>query len=201
VTLADGGYHSGPNLVACGEAGRQVLMPSTQDASRLEPYHKEQLTYCPGSDSYVCPQGQTLTFRGMHRRTEKGYAVRRYKAVPSVCRRCPAFGTCTTSKVGRTLYVTPYEEALGRHRALMETEGARALYRLRKQTVEPVFGILKEQLGARRMLLRGLRNVTAEWSLLAVAFNLRTLHRAWKALRPRRPVRNSAFAITAAVLA
>ena len=62
----------------------------------------------------------------------------------------------------------------------METEAAKASYRLRKQIVEPAFGILKEQQGARRFLLRGLANVRAEWSLLATAFNLRTLYRAWR---------------------
>lgn len=194
VTLADAGYHSGPNLVACAEGGRRVLMPATQDRRRREPYHKEQFTYCAGSDSYLCPQGRTLTFRGMQSRTEKGYEARRYKADGRVCRACPAFGACTTSEGGRTLYVTPHEGVLGRHRALMETEGARALYRLRKQTVEPVFGILKEQLGARRLLLRGLRNVAAEWSLLTVAFNLRTLYRVWAAGRGAQPAVAGALA-------
>ena len=61
----------------------------------------------------------------------------------------------------------------------MESEEARALYRMRKQTVEPVFGIVKEQMGARRFLLRGLANVNAEWSLLAAAFNLRSLGKIW----------------------
>ena len=59
----------------------------------------------------------------------------------------------------------------------MQTEEAKALYKLRKSLVEPAFGILKEQLGARRFLLRGLAQVRAEWSLLAVAMNLRTLWR------------------------
>ncbi len=45
------------------------------------------------------------------------------------------------------MYVTPGESLLREHRALMESEEARALYRMRKQTVEPVFGIVKEQMG------------------------------------------------------
>jgi transposase len=44
--------------------------------------------------------------------------------------------------------------------------GFRSRYRLRKQTVEPVFGQMKEALGFRRFLLRGLESVRAEWSLL-----------------------------------
>jgi len=45
---------------------------------------------------------------------------------------------------------------------------------------EPTFGILKEQLSARRFLLRGLANVQVEFGLIATAFNLRTLWRAWR---------------------
>ncbi len=56
-------------------------------------------------------------------------------------------------------------------------------YARRKVLSEPTFGILKEQLGARRFLLRGLSNVRAEFFLLATAFNLRTL---WRIQRTRR---------------
>ena len=41
--------------------------------------------------------------------------------------------------------------------------------------MEPVFGIIKEQMGVRRFLLRSLANVAAEWTALATAFNLRTV--------------------------
>jgi transposase len=62
-----------------------------------------------------------------------------------------------------------------RHR--LQTQAGRALYRLRQQTVEPVFGILKEALGFRRFSLRGLAAVQLEWTLLCLAYNLRRLHR------------------------
>ena len=62
----------------------------------------------------------------------------------------------------------------------MSTSAAREAYKLRKQPVEPVFGIIKEQQGVRRFLLRGLVNVAAEWTMLATAFNLRTLWRVWR---------------------
>ena len=62
----------------------------------------------------------------------------------------------------------------------MSTSAAQEAYRLRKQLVEPAFGIIKEQQGARRFLLCGLANVGAEWTMLATAFNLRTLYRVWR---------------------
>jgi len=65
----------------------------------------------------------------------------------------------------------------------MQTDEARSLYSRRKELIEAVFGILKDQLGARRFLLRGLANVQAEFTLLATAFNLRTLCRVWNRVR------------------
>jgi hypothetical protein len=62
-----------------------------------------------------------------------------------------------------------------RHR--LRTEAGQALYRLRQQTVEPVFGIIKAAMGFRRFQLRGQAGVALEWTLVCVAYNLRRLHR------------------------
>ena len=59
--------------------------------------------------------------------------------------------------------------------AKLETQDAKNLYARRKQTVEPVFGIIKAALGFTRFHLRGLANVTAEWPLIALAYNCRRL--------------------------
>ena len=50
--------------------------------------------------------------------------------------------------------------------------GHRSRYRLRKQTVEPVFGQIKQARGFRQFLLRGKQNVAGEWSLLCTAHNI-----------------------------
>jgi hypothetical protein len=59
----------------------------------------------------------------------------------------------------------------------LQTRTGRALYRLRKQTVEPVFGIIKEAMGFRRFLLRGKAKVSTEWALVTLAYNFRRLYR------------------------
>ena len=107
--------------------------------------------------------------------------MRLYRASGAVCQACPAFRTCTRAKeIGRSLTIGPHDAVLCRHRSWMSTLAAKEAYRLRKQLVEPVFGIIKEQQVARRFLLRGLANVAAEWTMLATAFNLRTLYRVWR---------------------
>ena len=62
-------------------------------------------------------------------------------------------------------------------RRLLTTEG-KALYKKRKQTVEPVFGQIKGARGFRQFLRRGVRNVGAEWAMLCTVHNLLKLHQA-----------------------
>lgn len=179
TTLADAGYHSGENLALCEERGQMVLMPEAQAKALGGPYHKDVFVYDEQSDSYTCPFGQSLRF-STTRRDRKGRQARLYRAPAAACRACPAFGLCTTDfRHGRALEIGPDDAALRRQRALMATSEAKATYRRRKELIEPTFGIMKEQRGARRFLLRGLLNVDAEWVLLAISFNLSTLAKVW----------------------
>jgi transposase len=66
-----------------------------------------------------------------------------------------------------------------RMRRLLSTVRGRKIYGKRKETVEPVFGQIKEIRGFRRFLLRGLENVKGEWQLICLAHNLLKLYH-WK---------------------
>ena len=57
----------------------------------------------------------------------------------------------------------------------LATPEGKKLYALRKQTPEPVFGIIKSVLGFRQFSLRGLENVKGEWSLVTMAWNLKRM--------------------------
>jgi hypothetical protein len=58
----------------------------------------------------------------------------------------------------------------------LATAIGKEIYRLRKCTVEPVIGIIKEILGFRQFSLRGLLAATGEWCLVCLAFNLKRMH-------------------------
>jgi len=66
-------------------------------------------------------------------------------------------------------------DALERMRHRLKTRAGRALYGKRKQTVEPVFGIIKAVMRFRQFLLRGLEAVRGEWSLVTMAWNIRRM--------------------------
>lgn len=63
----------------------------------------------------------------------------------------------------------------------LQTDIGQAIYRLRKCTVEPVIGIIKEVLGFRQFSLRGIEAAAGEWCLVCLAFNLKRMHTLWPA--------------------
>ena len=176
LTLADAGYFSAANLAACAARATPVAIPEAR-CPTAHPFHHSRFAYDPGADCYRCPEGRWLRFQRLKHRRRRA-SVRVYAAHAADCRACPAFGRCTTSTRGRRIEVSLHADALTAHRRWMQTAEARDAFRRRKQLIEPVFGIIKEQQAGRRFLLRGLEAVRSEWTLLAVAFNLRTLAKA-----------------------
>nr|CRH06992.1 transposase [Candidatus Magnetococcus massalia] len=71
----------------------------------------------------------------------------------------------------------PKADWLKEMQAALESEEGRRKYGLRKQTVEPVFGIIKSVLGFTQFQLRGLSKVALEWDLVSLAYNCKRLHR------------------------
>jgi transposase len=177
ITLADAGYESGANLAECERRKQKVVMPMSEEQAQTNPYHKSKFTYDEETDTYTCPQGQTLHYYGNQLVEKKEYRV--YRAALGICKECIAFGVCTKSGQ-RSICRGPYEDALRRHQGWMATEEAQEAYKKRKTIIEPPYGIIKERMGMRRFLLRGLNNVKAEGVLIATAFNLRVLCRIWQ---------------------
>jgi Transposase DDE domain len=104
--------------------------------------------------------------------------VMRYRMKGQTCQACPLRGQCTTSKkVGRSLRRSEHEALILAHQARMETEEAKAIYRLRGQTIELVFADFKEHRGLRRFSGHGLERVRTEVALEVLVHNLLVLHR------------------------
>jgi transposase len=70
----------------------------------------------------------------------------------------------------------PVDPRLRAMKEKLRTPQGRKAYAKRKETIEPVFGIIKGAMGFRQFLLRGVEKVRAEWTLVCLAFNFRRLH-------------------------
>lgn len=180
TTLADAGYFSGAN-VAFAEGRTDLYVPErsyrTRNKSKGD-YHYSKFVYVEEHDCYICPQGKLLRYcRTCKRKKDVLVTYRQYRC--DDCRECPVHAECTSSERGRTVKRQVTGTGLGPHRSKMETDKAKDLIKLRPHMVETVFGIIKEQLGGARFLLRGLEKVRQEWFLLCAAYNLRKMYKNW----------------------
>jgi IS4 transposase len=131
----------------------------------------EAFAFDPVTDTFHCPGGKTLTYRGMDRAAR----MRRYFARPRDCAGCHMKSSCTTGQC-RTLMLSLDEVRREEARALHNTEKYRRSYR-RRLKVEMLFAHLKRNLRFTRLRLRGLKGAAEEFLLAATAQNLRRLVR------------------------
>lgn len=171
VACADSGYASTDELKKIDDQGIKVVVPSQRQASdrEVQPFDKEQFKYDSKTDSYVCPEGNILTYRGRHpHKPHKGYVIS--KSV--ICKQCRHFGKCTKSKKGRKIIRLINEEVREKLESQYEQPESQAIYNLRQQKSELPFGHIKRNLKVNAFLLKGLNGVKAETSLLASCFNI-----------------------------
>ncbi len=162
-----------------------------RDASKL--LAKSAFVYDARADAYRCPAGHALPLLTTHRDprrwgtairkrygfTPYGRAARPRGAVPCVA--CPRAEVCCREPAkGRRIERDQYEAYRERMRVRMNCDERRAVYKRRRETVEPRIGWLKHGLGLRRFMRRGLEPVRTEWSLACTAVNISILLRCWE---------------------
>ena len=131
----------------------------------------------------ICPQGYRMHVkdRGEYK---NGQPYLKFQGTD--CPNCPLREQCTKGKY-RTLCVMLNDSKNRDMEVKMDSDKGLKAMKIRKQTVEPVIGVLKEHLGFRRFSLRGLRNVNGEFNLLCAAYNTKKLFKFLKG-RPLKEV-------------
>jgi transposase len=160
------------------------------DWSRLPRNAQKQLdkscfVYDERADRYYCPQGRCLEYAEIQTATRNGQkiAVRVYRCAN--CENCPLSTACRSPKAvrGRMIYRDCYEPLREEMATRMQTAEGRATYAHRMHGAETPFAHIKQVMGVRQFLLRGLENVRTEWRWVCTAFNLQKLLRAVGGLR------------------
>ncbi|HEY0725910.1 MAG TPA: IS1182 family transposase [Pyrinomonadaceae bacterium] len=170
TVVADRGYFSGDEILACDQAGITPFVPKPLNSnSKAEGrFGKPDFIYIASDDEYRCPAGQRLIKR--FTTVEAGMTLNIYWS--SACPRCPIKAQCTTGserRVRRWVHeavIDAMQERLDRAPEKM---------RVRRQTAEHPFGTIKFWMGATHFLMRTLERVRTEMSLHVLAFNLKRL--------------------------
>jgi transposase len=165
--VADRGYFSSPQILACHEAGITVTLPKpmTSGAKSDGRFGRQDFVYIAKEDAYRCPAGERLTYR--YTNEEAGKVLRRYWT--TACSKCPLKSQCTPGPERRI--------ARWEHEHLLDAVQQRLdanpqAMRQRRETVEHPFGTMKARMGATHFLTRTLPKVAAEMALSVLAYNL-----------------------------
>ena len=129
-------------------------------------FDKRDFVYDSKKDEYRCPAGKIAIYRCTAE--ENGKILHKYWS--SECPQCPMKPRCTTSK-NRRIARWEHEDVLDIVQERLD--GAPEAMRLRRQTVEHVFGTLKAWMGSSHFLTRTLPRVRTEMSLQVLAYNLK----------------------------
>lgn len=210
VLVADTSHGTGPNLAALADRGMTAYVPvqnaveaSANPARRPDPTQpvaaadwdrlprnpqtkkldKSAFVYDESQDVYRCPMGRTLGYSHSFSqpRTEGTVTYRAYQC--ESCEGCPLRGACAPAREARTVCRDEYDGVRQAAQDRLKTAEGQAMYRRRRWICETPFAVIKQAMGVRQFLLRGLAKVSQEWLWTCTAFNVAKLVREVARLR------------------
>lgn len=168
--LADRGYYSGEQLLACETIGVKPFVPKprTSNARAAGRFDKEDFDFLSEQNAYRCPAGEILPYRftGVH----DDQNVHIY--FTNKCGDCALKSRCTTGKE-RRVRRWEHEHVVDATRDRLDANPDAMI--VRRRTVEHPFGTLKSWMGYTHFLTKGLAKVSTEMSLCVLAYNLKRM--------------------------
>lgn len=168
--LADRGYFSGKEILACESVGAvpYVPKPYTSEAKAAGRFAKDDFVFNAADNTYRCPAGERLSYRF----TSVEHDLKLDVYWTTKCLECPIRSRCTTGDIRR---IKRWEKEGVVDAMLQRLEDAPDSMNVRRRTVEHPFGTLKSWMGATHFLTKGLNNVATEMSLSVLAYNLKRM--------------------------
>lgn len=146
-----------------------------------EPFSNTHFIYNASNNTYTCPQGKSLEFKGEIKaeKRQSGYQsiLKIYECKD--CSGCPLYEPCCTARKEKNRQLKINEKLDAHKRKAKENLRSLTGWELRKKRgieIESCFGDIKHNMGIRRCHLRGLQKVKADFCLIAMAHNLRKIH-------------------------
>jgi hypothetical protein len=165
--IADRGYFSGPEILACERAGITVTLPKPMTSHSIAEgrFAKHDFRYVAEENLYICPADERLA--NHYKVEEHGLILHRYWT--KACRYCAIKSRCTTGK-DRKISRWEHEHVVEAVQRRLDEHPEKM--RQRRETVEHPFGTLKMRMGATHFLMKRLPKVATEMALHVLAYNL-----------------------------
>jgi transposase len=180
--VTDGGFTSRENVVSMDEKGIDMIGSldehNAQSAGQLqrrgvqEAFYPQAFSYDAVEDVYRCPAGEVLRHDGQEKRI--GVVHHRYRAVATVCAACHFKAQCCPQNEAKGRAITRAVEApaVQAFIAKMQTDAAKAIYRLRGPVAEFPNAWIKAKIGLRQFRVRGLLKVGMETLWACLTYNI-----------------------------
>ena len=167
--VADKGYFKVEDIAGCEATGVTPHVPKPQRSPARDRgrFPKARFRYDAGTDTYACPDGQQL--KPLYTSKVRDTTLIHY-ANRGACRSCALKVLCTSDSYRR---ISRYEGEAVLDRMAERLAQRPELLRQRRESVEHPFGSIKQWMGQGAFLMRRLENVRAEFSLTALAYNIR----------------------------
>ena len=171
--IADAGYKTPAIAKLLIDKGITPLFPYKQPMTKERFFKKYEYVYDEYYDCYICPNNQILRYSTTNR---DGY--KEYKSCKHICSECPYLSQCTESR-DHVKVVTRHiwEEYMEKCEDIRHTIGMKELYKLRKETIERLFGTAKENHNFRYTQMYGKARMEMKVGLTYACLNLKKLAR------------------------
>jgi len=171
--IADAGYYKSDDLLAINSPNVKALVPKPKasNSSGSSEFSKDNFSFDPEKDIYICPAGNELTFSRKSTETRNGVSNQYKIYTSSHCSSCPYLDKCTKSVNGRSIKRNIREDKLLEFDKAYKSDTS--LYKLRKALVEHPFGTIKRALGLTHVYITGLDRISCWASSVFLAYNLK----------------------------
>ncbi|MFN8437042.1 MAG: transposase [Cytophagales bacterium] len=182
TALVDKGYHNGREIQNTQNQCITTIVAipeivNSNDKGTTKEYLVDKFIYHKESDTYTCPQDQTLSTKGTWHTKKRdetiSYQYKKYRT--PACKTCPVQQLCTAKADGRReIERSEFAEAVETNK--INYLNNKDLYRKRQEINEHIFGTLKRQWNYYYTNLRGLEKVNGEMALIMTVYNLKRVH-------------------------
>jgi len=169
--LADTGYSSGENYAMLEAKGLEAFIPP-HGTYKGGPEHFE---YHQEGDYWLCRNNQKVTYRKTFIEKKGNNKKKLYLTKPSQCKGCPFATECIGKSPERRITITYYKDHYERTKERLKTPRGRRMKSKRQSVVEPVFGVLTQFMGMRKLYTKGIKNANKQMLMAATAYNLKKL--------------------------
>ena len=196
IAVGDTKYGTTANIVGLEQDGLHAYVALADPSIRTKLYSQQRFRYDAQNDGYVCPQAHFLPRSSFDQHSQAFM----YRTSPKICNACPVKPECTTSRYGRVVRRSVFQDYIDRVHAYHATPAYRKAMRKRSVWIEPMFGEAKQWHQLTQFRLRRLDKVNIQALFTAAGQNIKRLLKLSDFTCPPQPTPVAILALSSAAL-